>query len=372
MLNNSITKSSLRVSSAVWFFIIVFIFLRDFLTNDLPQEAYTRIFSIWLSGEIIMILILIFISYLKESKRKWLYTATVTIILNLLFSLILLKTQSDTIEISSTKKNVPEEKADIIIEEGNSIKKINTKIGAEKIINYNLFWLLSIASLSAIFSNIGIESNSEKIAKIRLQEKLLKAQLDILTAQLNPHFMFNALNNVSALIDHNPSEAQEVLEDFSFLLRDVINRSKNQFNTLEQEIDFIKKYIKVEKKRFHSKLNVEYNISESVSDSKIPTLLLQPIVENAIKHGIINRYHENESDYQGQIVIKSFKEGNRLIVKVIDNGSGIKNNSMIKGTGLNNTTERLKNLYSNNYSLSFDSKGTGLSVTINIPFKNSF
>jgi len=152
-----------------------------------------------------------------------------------------------------------------------------------------------------------------------------QAQLESLRYQLNPHFMFNSLNTISAYIHTKPDLADEVLHELADILRYSLDTAKTESISLQQEIDIINKYFNIEKARFGDRLIVNYDISDTLLTHQIPPLLLQPIVENAIKH--------NAKQKQLQINIKVVKQKDLLKVMINDNGSGFNETVLAQGYG---------------------------------------
>lgn len=225
-----------------------------------------------------------------------------------------------------------------------------------------------------IVVGIGIEYfrgyNGEKLRVAELSSKLSDARLNALKMQIHPHFLFNTLNSIVGLIQEDRKAAEEMTTRLSDFLRMTLQSSTEPFVTLEKEIHFLKTYLDIEKIRFQERLTVEFKYDEKTASAKIPNLILQPLVENSIKHGI-NNLKEN-----GKIEISARRDGNRLILKIFDNGNSKKPKTpdfsdMQSGLGLKNTQERLQQIYGENFS--FDIKSNienGITATIDIPFED--
>lgn len=204
----------------------------------------------------------------------------------------------------------------------------------------------------------------EELRATKLEAQLSKAQLQALKMQLHPHFLFNVLNSIAALQLENPEDAQEMTVRLGDFLRMTLENVGVQEVSLEKEIEMLKCYLDIEKIRFGNRLSTRFSISSDVNNYQIPNLILQPIVENAIKHGIAPQI------YDGKIVIKANQENGWLKVEIQDNGQGIENKDEIfsSGVGLSNTQARLQQFYGENFRFDFESpNGNGLLVTLRLP-----
>jgi len=200
----------------------------------------------------------------------------------------------------------------------------------------------------------------------QLQRELVQAKLDALRMQLNPHFLFNTLHAVSALIHENPEAADRVVVRLSELLRLSLDQSKPQEVPLTQEMAFLDRYLEIEQTRFADRLKIERQIADEVQDALVPYLILQPLVENAIRHGIEPR------EDMGQVTIRAQRNNGSLELRVIDNGAGLPtalSENGRQGIGLANTRSRLQHLYGNQYRFELENApGGGLEACIVIPF----
>jgi signal transduction histidine kinase len=203
-----------------------------------------------------------------------------------------------------------------------------------------------------------IESN-RKVATEKHARK--EAQLETLRYQLNPHFMFNSLNTISAYIHTNPNLADEVLHELSDILRYSLDTADSKTVSLKQEIGVIQKYISIEKARFGERLNVEFNLPESIQQIAIPPLILQPIVENAVKH--------NAKNVSLKIIIKVTEKQGILTIEVRDNGKGFSHQVLKRGfgegIGMQNLQKRIKQLDRGTVRIANDS---GAVVILEIPY----
>jgi two-component system, LytTR family, sensor kinase len=209
--------------------------------------------------------------------------------------------------------------------------------------------------------------NSARIEhRLQEQEKLLMAaRVEALASQINPHFLFNTLTSISSLIRSKPETARMLIVKLSGLLRRLL-RSQEHFVTLREELEAIDEYLDIESIRFGPRLHVEKDIDPSSLEIVVPSMLLQPLVENSIKHGLSPKVGE------GRITIKSVLKDGHTIIDVIDNGVGVgpAHAERIKagGIGLRNVNERLRVIYGANYQLQLDSvPGEGTCARIVIP-----
>jgi two-component system LytT family sensor kinase len=218
-------------------------------------------------------------------------------------------------------------------------------------------WGLWIAVLVTTVLSIAIPIKIWNSARIehRLQEQeklLLASRLDALASQINPHFLFNTLTSVSSLIRSEPEKARTLIVKLSGLLRRLL-RSQEHFVTLREELEAIDEYLDIESIRFGPQLKIEKHIDPATLDLIVPSMMLQPIVENSIKHGLAHKMGE------GRITIRSLREPDHAVIDIIDNGIGIESGQAgrVKGTGigLRNVNERLHVIYGANYQLQLDS-----------------
>ena len=181
----------------------------------------------------------------------------------------------------------------------------------------------------------------------QLQAQLEKARLQSLKSQLQPHFLFNTLNSISALMLTNVDAADRMITRLGDLLRLSLETADTQMTTLSRELEFVNCYIEIERARFEERLKVRINVEPETLDARIPHLLLQPLVDNAIKHGI------SKLVAGGEIRISASRNGADLLLEVRDNGPGFcgPGDSLSRGVGLRITQERLETIYGQNQSV---------------------
>lgn len=204
----------------------------------------------------------------------------------------------------------------------------------------------------------------------RLEAQLAQAQLDSLRMQLHPHFLFNTLNNIVGLVRDNKNHAAvSMLVGLSDLLRHTLEHSARQEVELREELNFINLYLSIQEMRFSDRLQIELNIDPATAKAMVPNLILQPLTENALRHGI------GRSADSGLVGISSAVEDGHLRLTVYDNGAGLPDDWQLKGSagiGLANTAARLQQLYSDNHQFDIRNRdGGGVEVVIKMPLRTS-
>jgi two-component system LytT family sensor kinase len=198
----------------------------------------------------------------------------------------------------------------------------------------------------------------------QLQAQLAEARLDALRAQINPHFLFNTLHAISALVERDPAGVRRMIARLSELLRTTIETRGANEVPLRDELAFLQRYIEIMEIRFQGRLRVETEIEEETLDALVPNLVLQPIVENALEHGAARASGE------GRISIAAHRDGVQLVLIVRDNGPGVATGGSA-GVGLANTRERLAQLYGEDAEIVLSSPaGGGAVAEIVMPFKH--
>jgi two-component system LytT family sensor kinase len=209
-------------------------------------------------------------------------------------------------------------------------------------------------------------NNTRNEVKLEEQERLLmRARLDTLASQINPHFLFNTLNSVSSLIRSDPEQARSMVGRLSRIMRQRL-RNQDHFAPLRDELAFVEDYLSIELVRFGDKLRVVKEIDPSTLDMLVPSMLLQPLIENSIKHGISSKVDG------GTITLRASRDAGRLLIEVEDDGVGIAEaelaNVFNKGIGVSNVKERLQVLYNQDYRMLIDSlPGRGTRIGIELP-----
>jgi two-component system LytT family sensor kinase len=223
-----------------------------------------------------------------------------------------------------------------------------------------------VTTLFAVTLPLKIWNNTRNEAKLEQQERLLiEARLDALTSQINPHFLFNTLNSVSSLIRTNPNQARAMVLQLSNILRRLLRKHDN-FSPLREELSFIEDYLSIEVMRFGDKLHFQREIDPETLDMLVPSMLLQPLVENCIKHGLSSKVEG------GTIRLRTLRAESKLHLMIEDDGVGIPEaklaNLLEHGIGVSNVNERLRVLFGNDYRMYIDSQpGRGTRIEIEVP-----
>jgi two-component system LytT family sensor kinase len=222
------------------------------------------------------------------------------------------------------------------------------------------------ATVLAATLPLKIWNNARNELKLEEQKRLLlEARMDALRRQINPHFLFNTLNSVSSLIRTNPQQARAVVYKLSNILRRLL-RKQEDFTSLSEELDFINDYLSIEMVRFGEKLRFEKQVEPQTLDRLVPSMLLQPLVENSVKHGLSSKVDG------GMVRFRSSLKDGRLRLLVEDDGVGIPEAKLAtlreQGIGVSNVNERLQVLFGTDYKMWIDSRpGQGTRIEIEIP-----
>ena len=221
-------------------------------------------------------------------------------------------------------------------------------------------------TLFAVTLPLKIWNNTRNEKKLEDQARLLvEARLQALSSQINPHFLFNTLNSVSSLIRTDPHQARLVVFKLSRILRQLLRKHEN-FNPLRDELTFIDDYLSIEVVRFGEKLKFLKDIDPKTMDMAVPSMMLQPLIENCIKHGLGSKVEG------GTVRLSTREENGRLRLVVEDDGVGIPEAKLAtlfeRGIGVSSVNERLKVLFGTNYRIWIDSKpGQGTRIEIEVP-----
>jgi two-component system, LytTR family, sensor kinase len=248
---------------------------------------------------------------------------------------------------------------------------LGTRFGGGRLFNLHgdTFWLsvaVYVATVLTVSTPIKIWNNARIEHRLQEQEKLLlNAKVEALKSQINPHFLFNTLASVSSLIRSQPETARMVVHKLSGLLRKLM-RQDEQFVTLREELEAMDEYLAIEVVRFGPRLTVVRSIAADALDTIVPSMLLQPLVENAIKHGLSRKVGA------GRITIRAWREPDAAIIEVEDDGLGISDErlpiALTSGIGLSNVKERLRVLYGEDDRLSLSGEpGKGALARVVIP-----
>jgi len=208
---------------------------------------------------------------------------------------------------------------------------------------------------------------ASQIEQAALRTELAQAQLRALKMQLHPHFLFNTLHSISSLVLEDPAKANSMIARLGDFLRLTLDHSEDQFVNLQEETEFLRCYLEIEQVRFGDRLQVEYAFDPETLSAEVPHLILQPVVENAVQHGIAPRAEP------GRIRITGHRVDNSLQLEVTDSGTGLSNadSNGGRGLGLSNVRARLERLYAGDCRFEIRSApGQGLSVVMRFPFRS--
>ncbi len=201
-----------------------------------------------------------------------------------------------------------------------------------------------------------------------LQTQLVNTRMKMLSSQLQPHFLFNTLNSIAVLTDIDAGKAKDTIADLSDFLREILYNNESNKIPLEKELRILEYYLNIIRVRFSEHLKIIQEIDESLLFKKVPAMLLQPILENSIKHG----YNYDHTDLE--VVVKIYSEGKQFVIHVENNGAPVTVNHAImmkQGMGLANINDRLSNLYGKDYFFEVRNKedGFGVETLIKIPLE---
>ncbi len=247
---------------------------------------------------------------------------------------------------------------------------------AVQYVSFNHFVAVMEVNFLVYFAMIGIINVYYYIKKVRdielqksqIETHLATAKLNMLKAQLHPHFIFNTLNSISALVEIDKEKSQNLIADFGDLFRDILDFKDENLIPLEKELALLDKYIRIISIRFSDHLSIEKIIKNDVQHELVPHMLLQPIIENAIKHG----YGYNTTELK--VILKIYKNNEFIFFEIENNGELLTqsfNELLQKGTGLKNTRDRLNTLYGNEveFVVGNTNKNEGVLTFMKIPLK---
>jgi two-component system, LytTR family, sensor kinase len=209
------------------------------------------------------------------------------------------------------------------------------------------------------------ESERRALDAAQLETRLVEAQLQALQRQLHPHFLFNTLNAIAGLMRSDVDAADRMMDRLGDLLRMALNTSNIQEVPLKEELEMLQTYLDIEQVRLGDRMTVNIDIDPDALDAQLPNFLLQPLVENAVRHGIAPRIEPS------LLGISASRQANRLAIEIFNSGDGVPPHRLTllnQGVGLANTRARLEHRYPNDHSLVFSNASPGFRVTINIPF----
>jgi len=225
------------------------------------------------------------------------------------------------------------------------------------------YWAIAGLSHAVLYYR---ESRDRALRTSQLETKLVEAQLAALQQQLHPHFLFNTLHAISALMHKDVEAADRTLMDLGDLLRLSLDNTGNHEVPLKMELEFLEKYLRIEQTRFADRLTVQFDIQPETLDARVPSLILQPLVENAIKHGVARKAGP------GHVQITARRDGDKLWMEVRDDGVGLSQDgwrTLHKGIGVSTTRERLLHLFGADFRFEFHRHNPGLAVIVALPWR---
>lgn len=236
-----------------------------------------------------------------------------------------------------------------------------------KTTDFDLLMYLSVVGLDAAL-RYSRQVREEAVRASQLEAQLAQAQLALLRSQLRPHFLFNTLHAISALMHRDVEAADRMVGQLSELLRASLERDGRQEVPLSEELELLTPYLDIERTRFSDRLQVEVDVAPEARDALVPPLLLQPLVENAIRHGIAPRRGP------GRVWVRATRSGERLAVEVRDDGVGPPSSGvegLREGIGLGSTRARLERLYGAAHALTLEANAPrGFAVSLSLPYRS--
>jgi len=235
-------------------------------------------------------------------------------------------------------------------------------------------WVLSDSTLYWIVLAVGYAAEhyrryrERELTASQLETQLVQAELEALKMQLQPHFLFNALHTIGSLVRTGDAKAAvQVTAGLGELLRRMLDSAARQMVPLQQEIDFIRSYLEIEQIRFRDRLRIDINVDKGALDAMVPYLILQPLVENAIRHGIAPHL------FAGLVSVDAKRSNGRLQLSIKDDGPGVGEADTARpGVGMSNTRARLTRLYGQDFTLDIQNLSEGgLEARLDLPFRSA-
>jgi len=235
------------------------------------------------------------------------------------------------------------------------------------LVSYNaLTYIVVVVAITALDTRDALRAR--EVRESQLETQLALAQFHALRAQLHPHFLFNALNAISSLIHSDPARADRMLARVSELLRIAIDTAVNPEIPLVDEVEFAKRYLEIERMRYGDRLDVRVELATDTTHALVPNMLLQPIIENAVRHGVAPH------STPGRVEVRTSRVGNNLSIVVSDTGDGFDFDDTADtrdtpGVGISTTRARLQTLYGSAQQLVFANVPGGFETRISLPFR---
>jgi sensor histidine kinase YesM len=203
----------------------------------------------------------------------------------------------------------------------------------------------------------------ENLKIVSSEKQLVQAQMRMLQAQIEPHFLFNTLANIQSLINRSPERANLMMDNFISYLRQTLSASRSQAGTVKQEMDLLKNYLELIKIRMGERLQFSVDVDDAIANAPLPPMLLQPIVENAIKHGLEPKVEG------GRVSVRATHDAHLMRFEIVDNGLGFSKNAgaIGGGVGLTNLRERLAMFYDNQATIAVSDAEPGTRIVVTLP-----
>lgn len=229
--------------------------------------------------------------------------------------------------------------------------------------HYVIYWALVAAVHALAYYRAGREG---ELRASQLEARLADARLQLLRMQLHPHFLFNTLNTISELVHEDPLTADRMIASLSDLLRESLDAGAGDRVPLAKELQLLDRYVDIQRARFGDRLDVRVDVEDEARDALVPILILQPIVENSIRHGLAARVRAET------IHVRAMRFDDRLILEVADDGIGLGPDGAVReGVGLGNARARLEALYGPDQSIDVSNvEGGGVLVRLAMPFRS--
>lgn len=247
---------------------------------------------------------------------------------------------------------------------GYSLVEQLTRTFPSRAFTFDRLFFLAAAAVALAFE-FARRRHEREVEAERMRARLADAQLRALQMQLHPHFLFNTLNSIAGLLDDDPQAARLMTERLERFLRISLTLGDSQEVPLREELGFVMNYLEIQRARFGDRLRIETAIDESATGALVPALVLQPLVENAVKHGIAPKKGH------GAICIRATTQGQMLHLLIEDDGAGLAGDILHPGLGMSNTRARLEQLYGAQQQFTWRSAGRGFVVELALPLRHA-
>ena len=209
-----------------------------------------------------------------------------------------------------------------------------------------------------------LQLRTQQLEKERALKLATEARLQLLESRLHPHFLFNTLNSISALIPEDPMLAEQTIQRLAVLLRTLLSTCTQSYVSLKDELNLVKDYVEIEKARFRERLTCSIEVTPELESLAVPPMILQPLVENSIKYAVMPRLRG------GEIIVSACQRSDQLVLNVWDSGSGFCMDAISPGHSLDNLQARLKTILGDSANLSVCSRDEGTMVTVCLPARD--